>query len=93
MASTNGNGNVHGDCCWTVGGGVNKATRPLGSMEWIDAEMGTLCSPTKAKKTGALDGRLARCFLTVGIVLLLMQCSLAAEGKRPLIVSPVHSNL
>eukprot|EP00064_Thunnus_orientalis_P005102 superscaffoldBa00000487_g5115 len=65
-------------------GGVNNKEDPrsLCPTAWIlDAGMVAVCSPRNGKRTRALDGMLARWFVTIGAVLMLMmQCSLAADG-------------
>lgn len=61
--------------------GINNACA-LGSMEWIGVgmESATLCFQKHGKTVG-LDAMLTRCLLSVGIILLLMQSVLAADGK------------
>lgn len=66
-------------------GGVNNKGDPCSSSPtaWIlDAGMVAVCPPRNGKRTRALDGMLARWFVTIGAVLMLMmQSSLAADGK------------
>ncbi|XP_029909987.1 UPF0606 protein KIAA1549L [Myripristis murdjan] len=65
-------------------GGINKeAPRSFSPTAWtLDAGMVAVCSPRNEKRKRALDGMLARCFLTIGAVLMLMmQGSVAAEAE------------
>ncbi|XP_053175490.1 UPF0606 protein KIAA1549L [Scomber japonicus] len=67
-------------------GGVNNKQDPLSfcpTTAWImDAGMVAVCSPRNGKRTRALDGMLARWFVSIGAVLMLMmQCSLAADAE------------
>ncbi|KAG8012927.1 hypothetical protein GBF38_020893 [Nibea albiflora] len=70
-------------------GGVNDKGDPGSSSPaaWmLNAGMLAVCSPGNGKRTRrALDGMLARWFVTVGAVLMLMmQSSSAADGKTPM---------
>ncbi|XP_044047755.1 UPF0606 protein KIAA1549L isoform X2 [Siniperca chuatsi] len=66
-------------------GGVNNNGDPRSSSPtaWIlDAGMVVVCSPRNGKRTRALDGMLARWFVTISAVLMLMmQSSLAADAE------------
>ncbi|XP_049930224.1 UPF0606 protein KIAA1549L [Epinephelus moara] len=66
-------------------GGVKSKGDPGSSSPtaWIlDAGMVAVCSPRNGKRTRALDGMLARWFVTIGAVLMLMlQSSLAADAE------------
>ncbi|KAM3609952.1 uncharacterized protein V6R79_022818 [Siganus canaliculatus] len=64
------------------------------STAWIlNAGMVAVCAPKKGKRTRPLDGTLARCFVTIGAMLMLMlQSSLAADaegGRRESMRRPV----
>ncbi|XP_029290196.1 UPF0606 protein KIAA1549L isoform X2 [Cottoperca gobio] len=63
-------------------GGVNNKGDPRSPAAWIlHAGMVAVCSPSNGKRTRALDGMLARWFVTIGAVLMLMlQSSLAADA-------------
>ncbi|XP_030587279.1 UPF0606 protein KIAA1549L isoform X2 [Archocentrus centrarchus] len=67
-------------------GGVNKKKDPCSSSPaaWIlDAAMVAVCSPRNGKRTRALNGLVARWFVTIGAVLMLMmQSSLAADAAE-----------
>nr|XP_046248976.1 UPF0606 protein KIAA1549L isoform X2 [Scatophagus argus] len=66
-------------------GGVNDKGDPFSSSltAWIlNTGMVTVGSPRNRKRTRALNGLLARCFVTIGAVLMLMmQSSLAADAE------------
>ena len=65
---------------------INRAVSGFGGLtEWPDFGMRLpVCLTTNGKKPLATNGTLARCSLTVWtLVLLLLHCSLAAEGKTP----------
>lgn len=67
-----------------IGGVKNKGDLHSSSPRaWIlNAGMVAACSPSKGKRTRAVFGMLARWFVTIGAVLMLMlQSSLAADGK------------
>lgn len=72
-----------------VGGVKNQGEpRSFSAAPWmLRAGMLAVCSPGNGKRTRrALDGMLARCFVSIGAVLMLMmQSSLAADGKTPML--------
>lgn len=75
-------------------GGVNKKEDPCSSSSslWIlDAGMVAVYSPRIGKRTRVLNGMVARWFVTIGAVLMLMmQSSLAADGRTPMLSFSCH---
>jgi len=70
-------------------GGVNtkRDSRASSAVAWVlDTGMVAVCSP----RTRALDGKLARCLVTAVLVLML-QSSMAADGKTVFIIQPVRA--